>query len=173
MPTSDEVAASMSQPAIAALLWLGFAAVARRFLSPRTRIASFSPLAGVFAVGLSPAFSVLANFGSSILVGFIEAALLMADLTLFFGPVVIAIARVLRGPLGGLSDWKPAVAYVVAVGTGLAACWSALAALWWVTEIKPDLVGSVEVAVFGGVATACIALVRTDRRLQLRSASLP
>lgn len=169
----DEVAAFMSQPAIAALLWLGFAAVTRRFLSPRTRIASLSPLAGVFAVGLTPAFTVLAHFGSSIFVGLVEAALLMADLTLFFGPVVVAIARVLRGPLGGLSDWRPAVAYLVAVGTGLAACWSALAALWWVTEIKPDLVGSVEVAVFGGVATACLALVRTDRHLQARAAALP
>src|SRR5690349_14792709 len=110
--SSDEVAAFISQPAIAALLWLGLAAVTRRILSPRTRIASLSPLAGVFAVGLTPAFSALANFGSSIFVGLVEAALLMADLTLFFGPVVVAVARVLRGPLGGLSDWRPAVAYL-------------------------------------------------------------
>lgn len=173
MPTSEEFSQFMSEPVIAALGWLGLSGVARLVLSPRTRIASLSPLAGVFAIGLGPAFSVLASLGSSIFVGFIEAALLMADLTLFFGPVVVAVARVLRGPLGGVANWKPGVAYLVAVGTGLAACWSALAALWWVTEIKPDLVGSVEVAVFGGVATACIALVRTDGHLQSRSASIP
>jgi hypothetical protein len=168
MPTWDQVSNFVAQPLVAAALWLVLGIVARFALTPRTRVAAISALGGVFALALEPAFKFLATFGSSIFVGLAQSALLVAALTLFIAPTVVAVDRVVRSPLRGLSGWRPQVAYLGAAGTGLAASWAALAALWWVTDIKPDLLGSVEVAVFGGVATAVIALVRADRQLENR-----
>jgi hypothetical protein len=162
----DELHNLASDPAIAAALWLGLGVVAWRTLSTRTRVAAASALGAALGVALGPAFRFLGTFGSSILVGLAESALLFADLTLFFAPAVIAVDRIVRRRLVTMAGRQPWVAYVVAAATGLVACLAALVALWWVTDVNPQLVGSVEVAVFGGVATACVALVRVDRQLE-------
>jgi hypothetical protein len=168
VPSWEEVSAFASQPVVAAALWLVMGALAWFALTSRTKVAAISSLGGVFALVLGPAFKFLATFGSSIFVGLAQSALLVVDLTLFIAPTAVALDRLVRSPLRGISGWRPQIAYLAAAGTGLAACWAALAALWWVTEINPDLLGSVEVAVFGGVATAVVAIVRADRQIEHR-----
>jgi hypothetical protein len=168
MPTWEQVSSFVSQPVVTAAIWLGIGILAWFILGPRTRVAAFSALGGLFALALGPAFAFLATFGSSIFVALVQSAMLVVALTLFIAPIAIAIDRGLRNPLRAISRWQPHFEYLTAVGTGLAACWAALSALWWVTEMKPELLGSVEVAVFGGVATAVIALVRADRRVDAR-----
>lgn len=172
MPTWEQVSAFLSQPVASAALWLAIGIFAWITLGPRTRVAAISALGGLFALVLEPTFAFLATFGSSIFVGLAESALLVVVLTLFIAPIVVAVDRVARKPLRRRSALQPGIAYLIALGTGLAACWAALVALWWVTEIKPELLGSVEVAVFGGVATAVIAIVQTDRRAEDRPSTL-
>jgi hypothetical protein len=166
----DQLYNLASEPGIAAAFWLGLGVLASLTFSKRTKVAAASALGGAFGVALGPAFAFLGTFGSSIIVGLAQSALLFADLTLFFAPTVIAVDRVVRRRLLTIAGQQQWVAYVVAVATGLVACLAALVALWWVTDVNPQLVGSVEVAVFGGVATACVALVRADRQLEGASA---
>jgi len=154
------------EPPITAALWLVFGVVLWRTLSKRTRIAAISALGGVLGLALGPAFAFLGIFGSSILVGLAQSALLWAFLTVFFAPLVLAIDRLTRTRLLTIASRKRSVAYLTAAGTGLLTSVAALAALWWLTDVRPELVGSVELAVFGGVVTACLALVRADRQLQ-------
>jgi|GEM_PF-2696223 hypothetical protein len=174
MPTWDQIVAFVSAPGVGAIILVGIGAAAWFTLGKRTRVAAISSLGGVFTLALEPANALLSNLGSSILVGLAQAALLFADLTLFVAPIVLALDRVIRNPLRGISGWRPWVAYVAAIVSGLVACWAGLIALWWITEIEPELLGSVEVAVFGGVVAACLALVRADRQIEVgASQSLP
>jgi len=174
MPTWDQVHEVLSQPAVTAAVWLGLGVLAWFSLSIQTRVVALSAVGAALGVGLGPAFGLLANFGSSIFIGLAQSALLFADLTLFFAPIALAIDRVVRERLRKVPAKQPRVAYLAAAGTGLATCLAALVALWWVTDITPDLLGSVEVAVFGGVATACLALVRADRQVEeISSQPLP
>lgn len=159
----DAVYRVIREPLVTAVLWLALGLMARYALPRRMRVAAVAGLGGASAVTLSPAFAFLAMFGSSILVGLAQSALLFANLTLFFAPLAIALDRVAVRPFGTLGRGRRGTAYAAAVATGLVTCLASVVALWWVTDVKPDLLGSVEVAVFGGVATACVALVRVDR----------
>jgi hypothetical protein len=170
MPSWEQILAFASAPVGMALILLGIGAAAWLTLGSETRVAAISAFGGVFTLVLEPANSFLSNFGSSIVVGLAQAALLFADLALFIAPLVVAVDRVIREPLQGISSWRPWVTYVAAILSGLIACWAGLLALWWITEIEPELLGSVEVAVFGGVVAACLALVRADRQMKIGSA---
>jgi hypothetical protein len=160
----DDIVTFLRQPAVAAVEWILVGLVVWRALPRRYRIVGLAAAGAVVGLGIQP---VLALFPVSIWSALLQTALLFGALCGFVAPFVVAVDRFLRLRLEKLtSGGHPVVAYGVAAGTGLAACLVSFGALWWVNDVRSEVQGSYELAILGGVATACIALIRADRNVE-------
>ena len=165
----EQVIAILRQPGPAAVGYFLLGLLGWRLLPPRERVLALATVGAVSAIALQPLFESLRPIATSPPIEILETTLLFAILTATFAPIVLAVDRIFRDRSRSLirnrGRW---VAYVLAVLTGLVACLASIGGLWWVTDVQPGIQGSFELALFGGVVTSCVALVRADRASERR-----
>ena len=159
-------------PVVAVIGWLIVFAVLWTALPRRYRLLALTALGTAGAVVNDVVFPLLPR---GPLMAFPEIGMLVADLTLVAAPVVLTIDRLMLRHLAARVIQLGAVAsYGLAVGAGLVAALASVGALWWVNDVRPlELQGSVDIAIFTGVVTACVALVRVDRNVDALRAQPP
>lgn len=169
----DSLGAFLAMRWVTAVCWVVLGLVVWVGFPRRYRFVAVSAGGALLGLATGAVFEVLRSLGGSIAGGLAEAAFLFATFTLFLAPPTIALDRIVRRPLRSMVGDSRFAPYALATATGLAACLASFVALWWVTDVHPQLEGSLEVALYGGVATACLGLVRADRAAESRDGIQP
>ena len=158
----DDLNRILHEPAWAIITYLAISAVMWWLIPKRYRIFALS----FAAIALAIAFSPIVQWLGAYEFGFIlQAGLLFAVFTLAVVGVVLPVDRIVRDQLLArftLVHWSP---YAPALLAGLVTTLGSLGGLYWVTTVHPEILGSLELALIGGVLTACWGIVRVDRKL--------
>jgi len=86
-------------------------------------------------------------------------------LILLVAPLVLTVDRMTRRLTR--KDRGAPLSYGLAVAAGVGASLTSVAALWWANVFRPSAFqGSFELAILTGVLTACVALIRVDRKVE-------
>jgi hypothetical protein len=145
------------------LSWVAFAVVLW-FVVPRHRILVAAAIGGALVAALGIAGPAVEQLPGAPFAG---SSALFVGLALFVVPFVVVGDRLTGQFLARRFRRMPSsVSYLVAGASGLVAFVGSLAALIWVNEVHPDLRGNYEIALVGGLLTACVAVIRHDRSVR-------
>jgi hypothetical protein len=165
----DQVLATLREPGPAVIAWSLVAFLVRVTLPPRFRVLALSGAGAVVGVMTPVLFGGLRAVVPPSMVAIPQVVVLFASLTLFLAPALIALDRAIREYIAAfVASQRKIVRYLLPVLTGLLASFASLGALWWVTDVHGEIRGGLDLALFGGVFTACVGLVRADRAVSSR-----